>query len=119
MGIRANRITFDKVKRNWEQEKMVRAYIEAERRIIEDASKGVDLTGYSTTTTFLPMDAETFHYQVDGFGNIKHESEKEGLYKKAQVIRQQVNDAIAEEDYERAEVLEKLLRVIKDKYDKL
>ena len=45
--------------------------------------------------------------------------EKEKLFEQAKQIRKQINDAISQEDYEKADILQKTLDVIKLKYDKL
>lgn len=45
--------------------------------------------------------------------------EKDRLYAQATELRKQINDALVEENYERAEILQKTLDIIKMKYDRL
>ena len=46
-------------------------------------------------------------------------TEKEKLFAQAKEIREQINKAITDEDYEKADILQRTLDVIKLKYDKL
>jgi len=61
-------------------------------------------------TEFTPEDFYKAHAPL---------GEKEKLFAQAKEIREQINKAITDEDYEKADILQRTLDVIKLKYDKL
>lgn len=76
--MKENKITFDKIKAQWDILKMSSAYIKAEQHIIQEQANGNDITGASTLMQFDPMTPEEFHKTVtDGFGNIRNVTPKE------------------------------------------
>ncbi len=117
---KANRILFDKIKMQWDILKMSSAYIHAESKIIGEAEKGNDLTGFtqhdSVSYTSTP---ESFHFEVDNFGNMKHIGAKEALLEKAKEVRKQLDEAIDNDEFEKAELLQQALNAIQTKYNKL
>ena len=105
----------------WEILKMRAAYIDAERLIIQEAEKGNDLTGAETSYTiaFEPMSPEEFaKHEKDGKGNIKL-SEEEYLLAKARQVREQLDQALYDEDYIKAKMLQTVLNGLERKYNRL
>lgn len=115
-----NRITFDKLKAQFDILKMRSAYIAAEKLIIEETAKGNDITGMQIIQTFEPMSPEEFHeYQVDGFGNIRHSSPKEVILKKMNDIALKAEKYLQEEKYELLQELKEIYDRYKQEYDRL
>jgi hypothetical protein len=115
-----NRITFDKLKAQFEILKMRSAYIAAEKLLIQEAADGNDLTGIKVITEFDPMTPEEFHeYQVDGFGNIRHKSPKEVILDKMNKIAEQAQKYLEQEKYELVQELRELYDKYKSEYDRL
>jgi hypothetical protein len=115
-----NRITFDKVKEQYDILKMRAAYIAAERLIISQAAEGNDLTGMHIVESFEPMTPEEFHkYETDGFGNIRHKSPKEVILDKMNDIALKANKYIEQEKYELVQELKELYEKYKQEYDRL
>ena len=124
---KVNRTRMSKIKLEWELKKMVTAYIQAETNIITNAEAGIDLTGFTgesiqftTTSTFDPMTPqEFFSKEVDAFGNLKNVDEKSVLLEKARKVRELLDKAIANDEFEKAEVYQRTLDILQEKYDKL
>ena len=115
-----NRITFDKLKAQYDILKMRAAYIAAEKLIIEETAKGNDITGMQVIQTFEPMTAEEFHqYQTDGFGNIRHKSPKEVILDKMNDIAAKANKYLEQEKYELVQELKEIYEKYKQEYDRL
>ena len=115
-----NRITFDKLKAQFEILKMRAAYIEAEKLLIQEAADGNDLTGVKVITEFDPMTAEEFHqFQTDGFGNIRHKSPKEVILDKMNKIAADAQKYLKQEKYELVQELKELYERYKREYDRL
>ena len=88
--MKINKITFDKIKAQYEILKMRAAYIAAEKLIIEEQINGNDLTGVSTIASFDPMTPEEFNKVVaDGFGNIRNVTPKELIKQKMDALEKQ------------------------------
>lgn len=118
--MKANRITFDKVKAQWDILKMRAAYIAAERLIIQEAAEGNDITGLQVIQTFDPMNAEEFHqYETDGFGNIKNLTPKDLIKQKMIAIQEQANKLLEQEKYELVAELKEIYEKYKQEYDRL
>jgi len=107
---------------------MVSAYVAAEKYIIEENSKGNDPTGsesaitYYTTTTaeFDPMTPqEFFSKEVDAFGNLKNVDRKEELLDKARRVRELLDKAIANDEFEKAKVYQRTLDILEERYNNL
>ena len=114
-----NRITFDKIKAQWEILKMRTAYIAAEKLLIQEASGTIDASDIKITE-FPPMTAEEFHqYQTDGFGNIRHKSPKEVILDKMNDIAAKANKYLEQEKYELVQELKELYERYKKEYDRL
>lgn len=115
-----NRITFDKLKAQFDILKMRSAYIAAEKFLIQEAADGHDFTNFQVIETFEPMTPEEFHqYQTDGFGNIRHSSPKEVILKKMNDIALKAEKYLAEEKYELVQELKELYEKYKREYDRL
>ena len=118
--MKINRITFDKIKAQYEILKMRAAYIAAEKLIIEEQIKGNDLTGVSTIHSFDPMTAEEFHKVVtDGFGNIRNVTPKELIKQKMDALEKQGRKLLNEEKYELFAELKEIYEKYKQEYDRL
>ena len=120
--MKVSRSKLSRIKLEWELKQMVSAYVAAERYIINENSKGNDPTGseagiaYYTTST---ADPESFFHEVDEFGNLKPMSDKEILMDKARKVRELLDKAIANDEFEKAEVYQRTLDALKRKYDNL
>ena len=110
--MKANRITFSKIKLKWEIQQMTSAYINAEKILIQQAAESVE--------TFEPMSPEEFHhYQVDGFGNIKNLTPKDLIKQKMESIEAQGRELLEREKYELFAELKEIYEKYKQEYDKL
>ena len=94
---------------------MSSAYIHAERKIINDAANGIDTTGHIEEANSY-QSPEDFYYEVTGREDL---SEKDKLYSKALEVRKQLNEAIDNDDYKKAELLQLTLDMLEYKYNKL
>ena len=139
---RVNRSKFSQLKQQYELQKMMAAYIGAEKKIMMNPS----LTGFmeakdivdnmlnfksfhqdeegNIIETFEPMSPEEFfNKDVDGFGNLRQSADegrqKSLLLDQAKNIRQLLDKAVAEERFEDAAKLEKTLEIIRKKYERL
>ena len=122
--MKVNRSRFSQIKQKFELTKMVAAYIAAEKKIITESTTGMADDVSSVIIHSQPkMDPEVFHWEVDGFGNMRQVSEKdrykELLLQQATEIRAQLDLAIAEQRFEDCGELEKTLEDIKKRYDSL
>lgn len=114
--MKVNRIRWDKIKIQFDILKMASAYIKAEQKIISEAEKGVDLTG------FTHNDSKTIVFEsttVEEFAQEERMSEKDKLEKDGIEIKKQIENAIQNEDYESAEALTKLFNVLRDRWKRL
>jgi len=115
-----NRITFDKLKAQYEILKMRAAYIAAEKFLIQEAAQGNDITGIKVVQSFEPMTPEEFNqYETDGFGNIRHKSPKEVILNKMNDIIAKANKYLEQEKYELVQELKELYERYKQEYDRL
>ena len=112
----------DNLLAQWEILKMKAAYIAAERQIISDAQKGIDLTGFNEATTiaFEPMSPQDFFQaEVDAFGNMKKLSEADVIFEKAKEVRKKLDNALDEENYLKAEMFQNILNGLEKQYNRL
>ena len=114
--MRANAIQWPKIRLQWEILKMSSAYIHAEAKIINDAQNGIDTTGHiadmkQTISFESPSVTPEEFYQAS--------SPKESLLSKAREVRRQLDEAIDNDEYEKADMLQSVLDAIQAKYDKL
>ena len=127
--MKISRSKFSMIKQQYELTKMIAAYIAAEKKIITESTSGM-ADGLSLNREDIghiihvqPKDPETFHWEIDGFGNMRNVSEseryKELLLAQAVEIRAQLDLAIQEERFEDCGELEKVLNDIKKRYDSL
>jgi len=114
--MRANRITFDKLKAQWDILKMRSAYIDAERIIVEEASKGNDLTGF---------DSQVITFTSESTGPIEFFNEMskplsiaEEILEKAREVREKLDNAIHADDYVKAQMYQNILNGLEEKYNK-
>lgn len=117
--MKVNRITFDRLKAQYEILKMRAAYIAAEKLIIQESANGNDITGMHINY-FEPMTPEEFHqYETDGFGNIKNITPKELIKQKMDAIEKQGRKLLNEEKYELFAELKEIYEKYKQEYDRL
>ena len=138
---RVNRSRFSQLRQQYELQKMMAAYIGAEKKIMMDPG----LTGFTDAKTiidsmqfksyhqdengdiietFEPMSPEEFfNKDVDGFGNLRANADearqKQLLLEQAKSIREMIDRAVIEERYEDCAELERTLDIIKKKYERL
>lgn len=118
--MKVNRITFDRIKAQYEILKMRAAYIAAEKLIIEEQVKGNDITGVYTTASFDPMTPEEFHkVATDGFGNIRNITPKELIKQKMNALEEQGRKLLEQEKYELFAELKEIYDKYKQEYDRL
>ena len=120
--MKANRTRFSKVKMAWELKKMISAYVGAERFLIDEAAQSM---GLYSPEQYDPLNAKKIYEDSTSIeewiagSNMPNLSEKDKLYRQAQELRKQINQAIAEENFEKAAILDKTLKVIEIKYNKI
>lgn len=128
--MKVSRTRFSKLKLEWSLKQMVSAYVAAEKYIITENAKGNDPTGSenaiqyyttdTTTSTFEPMTPqEFFAAEVDAFGNLKNVDRKEELLDKARRVRELLDKAIANDEFEKAKVYQRTLDVLEERYNNL
>ena len=91
---------------------MSSAYILAERKIIEDANKGIDTTGHLAEQGW----SMEFESTPEDFAR---PSQKEEILAKAREVRKQINEAIENEQYEVLPHLNKVLTILEAQYKRL
>ena len=118
--MKENKITFDKIKAQWDILKMSSAYIKAEQHIIQEQANGNDITGASTLMQFDPMTPEEFHkVATDGFGNIRNITPKELIKQKMNALEKQGRKLLEQEKYELFAELKEIYDKYKQEYDRL
>ena len=118
--MKENKITFDKIKAQWDILKMSSAYIKAEQHIIQEQANGNDITGASTLMQFDPMTPEEFHKTVtDGFSNIRNVIPKELIKNKMDALEEQGRKLLNQEKYELFAELKEIYEKYKQEYDRL
>ena len=123
MNKKVNRIRWDKLKLEWDG-RLGAAYAFKGIKDYEEWAMSMSPPIDPRTGDILPLEEgwmgpEDFG-QMDGFGNIgAPQTDKERLFAQAMAIREQLEEAIAVEDYEKAEILQKTLNVLEIKYNKL
>ncbi len=112
--MKANKITFGKIRAQYEILKMRAAYILAEQSIIDAASKGIDIIYDPDTTSYsMEMGPEDF------FRTEQPLNDEESLLKKAREVKKKLDDAIQDEDYTKAQMFQNILDGLEIKYNKL
>ena len=121
-----NKITFGKIKSQYELLKMRAAYIMAEQMIIEEANKGNDLTGHDTppATNIIFTSDSTNPEEFDNFSFSFGEQPKpltdiEQVYAKAVEVREKLDNAIHDNDFVKARMLQNVLDGLELKYNRL
>ena len=115
--MKANKTLFSYVKQTFEIKKMIKAYVEAERYLINEAAQG---NGVQYVQEFEPMTAEEFHqYETDGFGNIRNKTPKEVILQKMNDIALKAQKYLEEEKYELVQELKEIYERYKKEYDRL
>ena len=126
--MRANRITFSNIKQQWELLKMKAAYIDAERTIMQEANRGNHITGFQDQQVSFEVDGFEFNANttdesfswIFGDGNkMGNLNELDRIYKDAQNVRNKLDQAIDEENYVKAEMLQNVLNGLEKQYNKL
>lgn len=125
--MKVNRIRMSAIQLEWQILLMRSAYIAAEQLIVNEASKGNDLTGIETVTeadnitwtSSSTTPEDFFAAEIDQFGNIRNISEAEMLLEQARELRKQLDNAIQNEEYDKAKILQDTLDKVQIKYNKL
>ena len=131
MMMRCNRSRFSRLKQQFELKKMMAAYIGAEKQIMmnpgltgfTDAKSIVDSISFKSyyqdengdiIETFESMTPQQYH--ESDFGS---QAEKDIILKKAKFLREQLEEAIRNEEFERCGELEKVLTDLRKRYENL
>ena len=131
MMMRCNRSRFSRLKQQFELKKMMAAYIGAEKQIMmnpgltgfTDAKSIVDSISFKSyyqdengdiIETFESMTPQQYH--ESDFGS---QAEKDIILKKAKFLREQLDEAIRNEEFERCGELEKVLTDLRKRYENL
>ena len=112
--MRLNRITFSKLKTQWDILKMRSAYILAERSIIESTNKGVDITGSDRMSEMGPQ--EFFEFESQVFGS---KTKREEIIAQMQALEDQGRILLDEEKYESLELIKKAWEILNNKLNRL
>ena len=129
--MRCNRSRFSRLKQQFELKKMMAAYIGAEKQIMmnpgltgfTDAKSIVDSISFKSyyqdengdiIETFESMTPQQYH--ESDFGS---QAEKDIILKKAKFLREQLEEAIRNEEFERCGELEKVLTDLRKRYENL
>ena len=122
--MRVSRIKWPTIKMKWEARKQSVAVFKGVKDYEEWA---MSLTPPEIVDPFEEMrraveESEWLNpetYRMQEFAPSTGGSEKERLYNRAVMLRKQIDDAINNEDYEKAQLLDDTLQIIKKKYDEL
>ena len=134
--MKANRSRFSKIKQQFELKKMMAAYIGAEKQIMmnpgltgfTDAKSIVDSISFKSyyqdengdiIETFESMTPQQYHESDFGIKRSDAQAEKDVILKKAKFLREQLEEAIRNEEFERCGELEKVLNDLKKRYENL
>ena len=115
--MRANRMKMDKLLAQWKKRKMLealdlfdQAMAQEEQAIIEQMNN--EPFGFFTTST------EPIKY--DAFGNqAPIVTKKDAIYEEAIAVRTLLDDAVSKEHYELAAELQKVLEILRTRYERL
>ena len=104
---RVNKTRFSRVKTQWEILKMRAAYIEAERLIVESASRGVDMTGSDQIFEFTPETSRDTS------------TEAEELLNAGRRVKDKLDEALENEDYIKAKMFNNILDGLRKQYNRI
>ena len=107
--MKANKITFSKIKLKWEIQQMTSAYIHAEQHIIKKLADGIDITGASEIVK------EVEQVEFITFSGLKKDKIKEKLH----ALEMQGNKLLEQEKYELFIELKEIYEKYKQEYDRL
>ena len=125
MNNKVNRIKWPTIKMKWEAKKrsiavfkgvkdyedwaIAQSHIELTANPFEEMQKAIEETEW--------LDPEMFRIQESNLstGN----TDKDRMWNRAVMLRKQIDEAVDNEDYEKAQLLQDTLNVIKKKYDEL
>ena len=134
--MRCNRSRFSRLKQQFELQKMMAAYIGAEKKIMmnpgltgfTDAKSIVDSIQFKSyyqdengdiIETFESMTPQQYHESDFGIKKSDSQAEKDIILKKAKFLREQLEEAIRNEEFERCGELEKVLTDLRKRYENL
>ena len=125
---RVNRSRFSRIKQQYELKKMMAAYIGAEKQIMLNPG----LTGWSDNpsvvdqvsemkiiTEFGTISPEDFFKSQQTLKQSNNDAERDIILKKAAFIKDQLEEAISNEEFERCGELEKVLNDLRKRYESL
>ena len=118
--MRVSKITFGKIKAQYELLKMRAAYIMAEdfivnREVQEDIMNLEQDGEWTFTTTMTPEEFSKF----DMFKNNRHISEKEIIHEKLLILEKQLKEAEEREQYESCHALLQAIKLLRKKFTQL
>ena len=133
---RVNRSKFSQLRQQYELQKMMAAYIGAEKKIMmnpgltgfTDAKNIVDSIHFKSyhqdengdiIETFESMTPQQYHESDFGIKRSDNQAEKDIILKKAKFLREQLEEAIRNEEFERCGELEKVLNDLRIRYENL
>ena len=122
--MKANKITFSKIKLKWEIQQMTSAYIHAEQHIIKKLADGIDITGASEVDIHpeipgLLEEVQQVEFMYDAFGNAKAVTPKDKIKEKLDALEIQGNKLLEQEKYELFIELKEIYEKYKQEYDRL
>ena len=115
--MRVSTIRFDRLKQSWELTKMTTAYINAERMIIENSNRGLDIIGNREVFEDPVPDFNDFELEDLSFG--RKMTPIEEVWRSAEKVREKLDEAINSENYVKAEMLQNVLNGLEEQYNKL
>ena len=112
--MKVNKITFSKIKTQWELLKMKSAYILAERDIVNDAT----LTGWQRNDAIEDDSMTLVDFQGWEDGNVRRMSEELKIKKQMEELEEQGRVALDNEDYQKMQILKEVWGILNNKLNK-
>ena len=114
--MKINRITFSKIKSQYELLKMRAAYILAEQTLMQEGAEQdqeYNWDGDSSYTISTTLTPEEYHRLN------KRPSEKELLHEQLLVLEKSLKEAEAEEDYKKCQTIMEAIKILRYKFTRL
>ena len=120
--MRVSTTRFSKLKQSWELTKMTTAYINAERMIIENSNRGIDITGHDTFYKDRGVSLDNFEGAIEDLEFLKGGTPltpSDEVWEAAKEVRAKLDEAIEKDEYVKAEMLQNVLDGLQEQYNKL
>ena len=113
--MKANKITFSKIKAQYELLKMRAAYILAERTLMEEEAQqdqeyNLEDNSYTISTSLTPEEFNRLN---------KKPSQKELIHQQLLVLEAQLKEAEDKEEYESCEAIMEAIKILRRKFTRL